>query len=79
MKIGLGLNENYKEVDSLVKALQEFKEIGTEITDIQCVNSIEETEEDGERLAVFDIAPVYGVLYILVHNGSIINFMKKEG
>ena len=76
MKIALGVNKNYVKVDDVLNALQEFKDMGAE--KIQCVNSIEEIEENGEKFAVYEIEPCDGVLNILLHNNTIINFLKKE-
>lgn len=45
---------------------------------MQLVNSIEETENDGEKYAVFDFEAEKGILYTLVHNKIVINFLVKE-
>lgn len=57
-----------------------FQALGTSIgiSSEQLVNSIEETENDGEKYAVFDFEAEKGILYTLVHNKIVINFLVKE-
>lgn len=76
MKIALAVNENYKTVDDVLNALHGFKDMGIE--HLQLVNSVDETEENGEKYAVFDFEADKGILYMLVHDKRVINFLRKE-
>ena len=45
---------------------------------MQLVSSIEEIENGGEKYAIFDFEVEKGILYALVHNKIVINFLVKE-
>ena len=76
MRIGLQVDRNFIEVEDLLNALHAFEASG--IKEMQLVNSIEETENGGEKFAVFDFEVEKGILYALVHNKIVINFLVKE-
>ena len=76
MKIALPVSRNFSEVEDLLNALHAFESRG--IKEMQLVNSIEETENGGEKFAVFDFEVEKGILYALVHNKIVINFLVKE-
>ena len=76
MRIALQVDRNFIEVEDLLNALHAFEARG--IKEMQLVNSIEETENCGEKFAVFDFEAEKGILYALVHNKIVINFLVKE-
>ena len=76
MRIALQVDRNFIEVEDLLNALHAFEAMG--IKEMQLVNSIEETENGGEKFAVFDFEVEKGILYALVHNKIVINFLVKE-
>ena len=76
MRIALQVDRNFIEVEDLLNALHAFEASG--IKEMQLVNSIEETENCGEKFAVFDFEVEKGILYALVHNKIVINFLVKE-
>ena len=76
MRIALQVDRNFIEVEDLLNALHAFEARG--IKEMQLVNSIEETENGGEKFAVFDFEVEKGILYALVHNKIVINFLVKE-
>ena len=76
MRIALPISRNFSEVEDLLNALHAFEASG--IKEMQLVNSIEETENGGEKFAVFDFEVEKGILYALVHNKIVINFLVKE-
>ena len=76
MRIALQVDRNFIEVEDLLNALHAFEARG--IKEMQLVNSIEETENCGEKFAVFDFEVEKGILYALVHNKIVINFLVKE-
>lgn len=76
MRIALQVDRNFIEVEDLLNALHAFEASG--IKEMQLVNSIEETENGGEKFAVFDFEVEKGILYALVHNKIVINFLVKE-
>lgn len=76
MRIALPVGRNFSEVEDLLNALHAFEARG--IKEMQLVNSIEETENDGEKYAVFDFEAEKGILYTLVHNKIVINFLVRE-
>ena len=76
MRIALPISRNFSEVEDLLNALHAFGARG--IKEMQLVNSIEETENGGEKFAVFDFEVEKGILYALVHNKIVINFLVKE-
>ena len=76
MRIALQVDRNFIEVEDLLNALHAFEARG--IKEMQLVNSIEETENGGEKFAVFDFEAEKGILYALVHNKIVINFLVKE-
>lgn len=76
MRIALPISRNFSEVEDLLNALHAFEARG--IKEMQLVNSIEETKNDGEKYAVFDFEAEKGILYTLVHNKIAINFLVKE-
>ena len=76
MRIALQVDRNFIEVEDLLNALHAFEARG--IKEMQLVNSIEETENGGEKFAVFDFEVEKGILYALVHNKIVIDFLVKE-
>lgn len=76
MRIALQVDRNFIEVEDLLNALHAFEARG--IKEMKLVNSIEETENGGEKFAVFDFEVEKGILYALVHNKIVINFLVKE-
>ena len=76
MRIALPVGRNFSEVDDLLNALHAFESRG--IKEMQLVNSIEEIENGGEKYAVFNFEVEKGILYTLVHNKIVINFLVKE-
>jgi hypothetical protein len=76
MRIALPISRNFNKVEDLLNALHAFEARG--IKEMQLVNSIEETENGGEKYAVFDFEAEKGILYTLVHNKIAINFLVKE-
>ena len=76
MRIALQVDRNFIEVEDLLNALHAFEARG--IKEMQLVNSIEETENGGEKFAVFDFEVEKGILYALVHNKIVINFLIRE-
>lgn len=76
MRIALPISRNFSKVEDLLNVLHAFETRG--IKEMQLVNSIEETENGGEKYAVFDFEAEKSVLYTLVHNKIVINFLVKE-
>lgn len=76
MRIALPISRNFSKAEDLLNVLHAFEARG--IKEMQLVNSIEETENDGEKYAVFDFEAEKGILYTLVHNKIVINFLVKE-
>ena len=76
MRIALQVDRNFIEVEDLLNALHAFEARG--IKEMQLVSSVEETENGGEKFAVFDFEVEKGILYALVHNKIVINFLVKE-
>lgn len=76
MRIALPISRNFSKVEDLLNALHAFETRG--IKEMQLVNSIEETENGGEKFAVFNFEAEKGILYTLVHNKIVINFLVKE-
>ena len=76
MRIALQVDRNFIEVEDLLNALHAFEARG--IKEMQLVSSIEEIENGGEKYAVFDFEVEKGILYALVHNKIVINFLVKE-
>lgn len=76
MRIALPISRNFSKAEDLLNVLHAFEARG--IKEMQLVNSIEETENDGEKYAVFDFEVEKGILYTLVHNKIVINFLVKE-
>ena len=76
MRIALQVDRNFIEVEDLLNALHAFEASG--IKEMQLVNSIEETENGGEKFAVFFFDVEKGILYALVHNKIVINFLVTE-
>lgn len=76
MRIALPISRNFSKVEDLLNALHAFEARG--IKEMQLVNSIEETENGGEKYAVFDFEAEKGILYTLVHNKIAIKFLVKE-
>ena len=76
MRIALPVGRNFSEVEDLLNALHAFEVRG--IKEMQLVSSIEEIENGGEKYAVFDFEVEKGILYALVHNKIVINFLVKE-
>lgn len=76
MRIALPISRSFSKAEDLLNVLHAFEARG--IKEMQLVNSIEETENDGEKYAVFDFEVEKGILYTLVHNKIVINFLVKE-
>lgn len=76
MRIALPISRNFSKVEDLLNALHAFEARG--IKEMQLVNSIEETENGGEKYAVFDFEAEKGILYTLVHNKIAINLLVRE-
>lgn len=76
MRIALPVGGNFSEVEDLLNALHAFEARG--IKEMQLVSSIEEIENDGEKCAVFNFEVEKGILYALVHNKIVINFLVRE-
>ena len=76
MRIALPVGRNFSEVEDLLNVLHAFEARG--IKEMQLVSSIEEIENDGEKCAVFNFEVEKGILYTLVHNKIVINFLVRE-
>ena len=76
MKIAVPENRNWEKPKELLEVLNTFNAMGVE--QIQFVGSIDETEWNEEKCAVFDFDAKHGILYILVHNNSVISFFRNE-
>lgn len=76
MRIALPVGRNFSEAEDLLNALHAFEARG--IKEMQLVSSIEEIENDGEKCAVFNFEAEKGILYALVHNKIVINFLVRE-
>lgn len=76
MKIVVPENRSWGKPKELLDVLNTFNAMGVEL--IQFVGSIDETECNEEKCAVFDVDAKPGILYILVHNNSVINFLRKK-
>ena len=76
MRIALPVGRNFSEVEDLLNALHSFEARG--IKEMQLVSSVEEIENGGEKCAVFDFEAEKGILYTLVHNKIVINFLVRE-
>lgn len=71
VKIGFEIKNEYPSVDDVIKSLSFYQGKGLVVEVVQS-----SSEEYG--IAVFDIELKQNTVYILVHNGTIVTFIKKE-